>query len=346
MKKKKNFKWVLILIIVVLCIIAFFVLNKQQTNQISDSKKIVQDSNIITVKLIDETVTAKDGIVFEDYDAFSSIFESSKIKEKDFEKNNYVLFSVNRNTCGEKNVTPTKYTIKDEKIKVNISYEADCGVCASEWLYYVIKVDKSVTHASIDLKYKAVNDVNCDPQIEKKPMIYLYPEEEEMVTIKLGHPELLLTSYPKYEASWQAEAHPDGTLIDENGREYYGLFWEGKNHTNYVHDEGFVVERDEIITFLEEKLAILGLNEKEANEFIIYWLPILEENEYNYIYFEKEEEIDNYMPLSIDPKPDTIIRIYMDYKGLSKKINIKEQKLTPKKREGFTVIEWGGSLIS
>ena len=346
MKKKKNFKWVLILIIVVLCIVAFFALNKQQANQIGDNKKLVQDSNIITVKLIDETVTANDGIVFEDYDAFSSIFESNKVKEKDFEKYNYVLFSVNRNTCGEKNVTPTKHTIKDEKIKVTISYEADCGVCASEWLYYVIKVDKSVTHASIDIKYKAVNDVNCAPQEEKKPMIYLYPEEEEKVTIKLGYPELLLTSYPKYEASWQVVAHPDGTLIDENGREYYGLFWEGKNHTNYVHDEGFVVERDEIITFLEEKLAILGLNEKEANEFIIYWLPILEENEYNFIYFETEEEIDNYMPLSIDPKPDTIIRIYMDYKGLDKKISIKEQKLTFKEREGFTVIEWGGSPIS
>ena len=112
--KKKNYKWVLILIIVVLCIVAFFALNKQQTNQFSASNKLVQDSNIITVKLIDETVTANDGIVFEDYDAFSSIFESNKVKEKDFEKNNYVLFSVNRNTCGEKNVTPTKYTINPQ----------------------------------------------------------------------------------------------------------------------------------------------------------------------------------------------------------------------------------------
>ena len=43
----------------------------------------------------------------------------------------------------------------------------------------------------------------------------------------------------------------------------------------------------------EEKLAILGLNEREAEEFIIYWLPKLESNKYNYIRFATEEEIRN-----------------------------------------------------
>lgn len=30
----------------------------------------------------------------------------------------------------------------------------------------------------------------------------------------------------------------------------------------------------------EEKLEILGLNYKETEEFIVYWLPKLEQNEY------------------------------------------------------------------
>lgn len=346
MKKKKSFKWVLFLIIVVLCIVAFLVLNKSQSKQNSASNKLVQDSNIITVKLIDETVTANDGIVFEDYDAFSSILESSKIKEKDFEKNNYVLFSVNRNTCGEKNVTPTKHTIKDEKIKVTISYEADCGVCASEWLYYVIKVDKSVMDAEVEYKYQAINKPNCDPNIDYKPMIYLYPEEEQEVSVVLGNPDYLISTYPKYHNKWEVSAFPDGTLKDETGREYYGLYWEGNQHQSRMHDEGFVVKGEETLTFLEEKLKQLGLTDKEANEFIVYWLPKLEQNPYNYIYFENMEEINQYMPLEITPKPDTIIRIQMDYKALTKRIKVKEQELLTKERVGFTVVEWGGSPIS
>ena len=36
---------------------------------------------------------------------------------------------------------------------------------------------------------------------------------------------------------------------------------------------------------------MLGLNDREAEEFIVYWLPKLEENKYNLIRFETAEEI-------------------------------------------------------
>ena len=90
---------------------------------------------------------------------------------------------------------------------------------------------------------------------------------------------------------------------------------------------------------------MLGLTEREANEFIIYWLPKLEENKYNLIRFESLDNINKQMPLDIKPVPDTIIRLLMKYKPLDTKIEIKEQKLFSIERKGFTVIEWGGSLI-
>ena len=37
--------------------------------------------------------------------------------------------------------------------------------------------------------------------------------------------------------------------------------------------------------FLEGALAELGLTEKEANTFIMYWLPQMENNPYNVISF-------------------------------------------------------------
>lgn len=52
---------------------------------------------------------------------------------------------------------------------------------------------------------------------------------------------------------------------------------------------------------MEEKLAILGLNDREAEEFIIYWLPKLQENEYNYTIFASMDEINENMPLGIFP---------------------------------------------
>ena len=112
-----------------------------------------------------------------------------------------------------------------------------------------------------------------------------------------------------------------------------------------MQEEGFVVKGVDTIKFLEEKLEILGLKEKESEEFIIYWLPQMEKNKYNYIRFEKIDEINKEMPLNISKKPDSVIRIMMNFKALDKKVDIKEQKLENPKREGFTVVEWGGTEI-
>ena len=51
------------------------------------------------------------------------------------------------------------------------------------------------------------------------------------------------------------------------------------------------------------------------------------------------------MPLKINPNPDTIIRVLMDFKGLEDKIEVKEQQLEPVSRKGFVAVEWGGTEI-
>ncbi len=141
-------------------------------------------------------------------------------------------------------------------------------------------------------------------------------------------------------------AQKDGTLVDENtGRILYGLYWEGANFPAVQSEEGFVVKGSESAAFLEEKLAILGLNERESEEFIVYWLPKLEANNYNYIHFETNELLDEYMPINVSPKPDSVIRIAMSFKGLDEPIKVVEQELMTPVREGFTLVEWGGSEI-
>ena len=178
-----------------------------------------------------------------------------------------------------------------------------------------------------------------------KPIIYIYPEEDMNVEVTVSNPEKFTVTYPKYENGWKVKALTDGTLIDKNNKKYYALYWEGNGDKDSINKDGFVVKGEDSASFLEEKLEILGLNYKERNEFIMYWLPKLESNKYNYIRFKTREEIDNNMKLNINPEPDTLIRVMMEYKGLDKKIKLKEEKLTKVERKGYTVVEWGGTEI-
>ena len=91
-------------------------------------------------------------------------------------------------------------------------------------------------------------------------------------------------------------------------------------------------------------MAQLGLTEREANEFIIYWLPQMEGNAYNRITFQTDAYTDA-AQLTISPAPDTLIRVFMVWQGLDTSIDIPAQTLTAPERSGFTVVEWGGSEI-
>ncbi len=180
-----------------------------------------------------------------------------------------------------------------------------------------------------------------------KPIIYLYPEQEQLVEVKLLKEQNITVSYPKYNNSWQVIAKPNGDLKDiKTNRNLYGLYYEAKNNESKINlEEGFCVKKENIVSFLEEKLSILGLNEREANEFIIYWLPRLEKNEYNYIRFASISEINKIMPLEVSPQPDTIIRVLMEFKGLNKEIKVKGQELSKVNRNGFVLVEWGGTEL-
>ena len=176
-----------------------------------------------------------------------------------------------------------------------------------------------------------------------KPIIYLYPTTETQVNVKLWTPENLSHTYPKYNSEkWRSViAQPNGELEDmDTWRKLYALYreWKSDNETNF--NEWFIVAWEDIIPFLEEKLAILWLNEREAEEFIVYWLPQMEGNEWNLIRFETIEEQNENMSLNITPSPDTVIRVMMDWKAIDEPIDISEQKLITPERNGFTVVEW------
>ncbi|HOP11562.1 MAG TPA: hypothetical protein PK629_08725 [Oscillospiraceae bacterium] len=178
----------------------------------------------------------------------------------------------------------------------------------------------------------------------KKPVIYFYPETVTNVTVKLDLNGTLGCTYPKYpEGGWQVKAYPDGKL-SVGGEEYNYLFWEGELNTVFSFGKGFCVKGEDTAVFLKKALSEMGLIPSEYNDFIVYWLPQMEENTYNLISFVGVDYTDN-AKLEITPTPDSILRVFMIFKPLESPVEIAPQTFEKFERNGFTVVEWGGGEI-
>ena len=180
-----------------------------------------------------------------------------------------------------------------------------------------------------------------------KPVIYLYPEEETTINVKveLDEKSKFACTYPEYpeETGWTVTAEPDSTLYDENGSYPY-LFWEAATTREWDMSEGFVVKGEDTREFLKEKLVYLGLEPTEYTEFISFWAPKMENSKYNLIAFQTDD-YEEMAKLIVTPEPESVQRVFMTYKALDEWTEVPEQKLTPFERSGYTLIEWGGSEV-
>lgn len=81
------------------------------------------------------------------------------------------------------------------------------------------------------------------------------------------------------------------------------------------------------------------------NKFIQFWLPILEKNEINFIHFWINDDYNGICKSQITPKPDSEIRLFMDFYNLENPIEIQMQKLIPIDTNGFTYINGAEQLL-
>lgn len=184
------------------------------------------------------------------------------------------------------------------------------------------------------------------PQAEcGKPVIYLYPQRTTDVSVKVAPQGGLIYTEPDYNNGWVVKADTQSNLIDlQSGKTYPYLFWEGKGAIYQQPKKGFVVAQEQIHSFLIEKLARLGLNQKEIQDFLEFWEPKMQDAPYYFVTFLGNREMDQIAPLLIEPKPDTVIRILMDFAPLEKKIEVEGYDIKTPPRNGFTAVEWGGVL--
>jgi len=177
-----------------------------------------------------------------------------------------------------------------------------------------------------------------------KPVIYLYPTRETRVSVNVKPRGGVSVSDPPIGSGWTVTARPDGRITDPaTGRDYPYLFWESPDDSPpFAYREGFVAARAELPAFFRDKLAALGLVDAEIADFLEYWLPVLDEYEWYQIAFVPKATLDTEAPLTVSPKPDTVIRVYFDWKGLEGPASVPPQTLERVERRGFTVVEWGG----
>ena len=174
-----------------------------------------------------------------------------------------------------------------------------------------------------------------------KPVIYLYPTHETSVSVKVGAD--VVKSDPTYGDGWQnVLAEPSGAL-QYQGKSYDSLFWEGYGFGRYpAITSGTVVPTSQAIATIRQQLAAQGLNSKEINDFVDYWGPKMPNKPYVRLTWLGTSTMNQLAPLRISPTPQSLIRVFLDFDGLDKPINIPKQTLVKLPRDGFTVVEWGG----
>jgi len=175
-----------------------------------------------------------------------------------------------------------------------------------------------------------------------KPVVYLYPTTAQNISVRVGAD--VKVSDPLYspKSGWTAYAQPSGQLT-VNGIQYGSLFWEGPGYGQYPGiNSGTVVKYADAISTIRQQLAQQGLNATESNEFVDYWQDQIPNKPYVRLTWLNTAQMDELAPLYISPKPDTMIRVFLDMSGLDSPISIPAQNLTSIPRNGFTVVEWGG----
>jgi len=172
-----------------------------------------------------------------------------------------------------------------------------------------------------------------------KPNIYLYPEQESAVSVRLNPVGggALTTTIPEYGDGWDVTAAPDGLIDGQWGF----LFYEADILPQYQTTEGWAVSFEELRDWMEEVLPQYGLNEQEIVDFVDYWMVHLPPFPY-YLFFPQDQAVcDRLVPLTVDPAPDSVLRIWFHIVGAYGRFDLPEPAIAPFEREGFAVTEWG-----
>eukprot|EP01029_Cantina_marsupialis_P000566 TRINITY_DN10401_c0_g4_i1.p1 TRINITY_DN10401_c0_g4~~TRINITY_DN10401_c0_g4_i1.p1 ORF type:complete len:419 (+),score=110.13 TRINITY_DN10401_c0_g4_i1:149-1405(+) len=198
-----------------------------------------------------------------------------------------------------------------------------------------------------------------------KPVIVFHPTEAvEVANVKISLSKQwdFSSSYPipnvdtKQCLAWRnLSISKDGMIkFSKTDRTYPYLFWEAD--TNGLIEESyfrkqlseqelrFCISSEEVAGWLDTTLERLGLDVRERCDMITFWLGELLRYPFNKITFMNLETYTSIAPLTIEPKPESIRRVFMLFEGCEEMVDVQGPCEVPQIEEcdGFYVTEWGG----
>lgn len=206
----------------------------------------------------------------------------------------------------------------------------------------------------------------------QKPAIYLYPKETTKIEVKLDKSIKYKNTIPNYKKGWLVEADATGSIRDLQPKythcsklpkkfgfeyakqacevnKYPYIYWDGKQLFKPIPKKnvGFIVKKSNIETFLLDAATKLQLNNTEKFDFVHYWAQKMKDKNWKYyrVYFLQNSEVDAYLPLTINPNPESVNRIEIIIRKAKKNEKITPQNIIPVKRKGYTMVEWGGAIF-
>lgn len=219
----------------------------------------------------------------------------------------------------------------------------------NEWMYnwYINTTPVLYWKDPFNRWLRVVNMMYLQQAELMKPVIYLYPTQKMTINVKVAPNAWFKYTDPIYPSNWWTVVSDKHSNIEYKWKIYPYLFWEWNAIWYEMRNEWFVIINSKISieNFLNDKLSLLGLNQKEISDFKEYWvekLMLVKEN-YIFITFASKEQQDFDAPLEIYPKPDNIIRVFMDYKWLEKYELVKPLEIKTPIRNWFSVVEWWGA---
>ena len=174
------------------------------------------------------------------------------------------------------------------------------------------------------------DDDECDTcNMVYKPNIYIYPNEQIDLSVKLSFPMggKIVTSIPEYGTGWNIVVDTSG-LINNT---YSFLFYESTQPDVWQRNYGWIIQIDKLESFFRQNMTDYGFNEREINDFIEYWIPRLNDYPLYSIYPQTKSIIDDVIQLDFSKQPENILRLFYVIKGQ----NQLQEKLTEPTIDSF-----------
>ncbi|KAF4920423.1 Ubiquitin-60S ribosomal protein L40 [Colletotrichum viniferum] len=138
-----------------------------------------------------------------------------------------------------------------------------------------------------------------------------------------GTLETLGASGTKLQCSylfWEAEAFADGCVAPEHSADY--PFNPQSPHLCLKGPAAHILSFDNFLPYLDKVLQTLTLTPDMRTEFIVYWLPkfmkIRDRGQVIAFDFVPQSDFHNVAHLEIEPRPDTVARVFLIFRGAFK----------------------------